>query len=74
MQPEIFYDVASLHVNGATIDEYANATASSAGVGFYLQVSDVIKAWVALAKPLSIQHAPDVERGWQSLFNVTAIF
>jgi hemolysin activation/secretion protein len=74
LQPELFYDAGTFHVNRAAAGEEAKATATSAGVGLNLLMFNHVKARLTLAKPLSIRETPDVDTAWRSFFNITAVF
>jgi hemolysin activation/secretion protein len=74
LQPEIFYDAGTFHLNRAQPDENSKATATSAGIGLNLQLLNHIAARLTLAKPLSVRETPDVDKDWQGFFNITAVF
>lgn len=74
LQPEIFYDAGTVHLNQSPPGERNSANATSAGAGVNLLAFDRYKARVTLAKPLSQTNAPEAGRDWQGYFNVTAVF
>lgn|GEM_PF-5581752 len=74
LQPEIFYDIGSVHLNNAATGVSSNATDESAGVGLNLILFNHWKIGLAAAKPLTLRQAVGVDMGWRGFFNITGVF
>ncbi len=74
LQSEIFYDFGSVHLNNAAAGVRSNASGESAGIGLNLILNNHCKIGLALAKPLKLREAVDVDMGWRGFFNITGVF
>jgi hemolysin activation/secretion protein len=74
LQPEIFYDVGNVGLNGAPSGVASGATGESAGFGLNMVLLNHWQAGLTLAKPLKITQTMAVDMGWQGFFNITGAF
>jgi hemolysin activation/secretion protein len=73
LQPEIFYDAGSITFNHS-LSGFSNASAQSAGFGVNMRLLKTWQLAFVIAKPLSITQTTNVNSGWNSFLNVTAVF